>query len=275
MQEARREILTRVARGELSPEEGAALLEELERERPGQEAQRQTATPTAPPLFPTPEASNELKRIRVERIFGSLTVVGDPDVREAVAEGPHAAERKGETLLIRSSFDEEGGFMFNWPGTRWPGSRRPWDEVRNFSRELKVRVNPELPLEVLSQAGSVRVRGMHGPISAEIQAGSANIEDFRGPLDLTMQAGALRGSGVLASGSSRIRSEAGSVRLYLEGGSSVRVKAHSTMGRIVLGRQQAEDVFVVGGGSRELTVGSGDASLDIDATMGSVRVETD
>ena len=273
MQDARREILTRVARGELGPEEGAALLDELEREQHSQEAQKQTATQTATPLSPTPEGSTELRRVRVERVFGALTVVGDPEVREAVAEGPHAAERKGDTLLIRSSFDEEGGFMFSWPG-----GRRPWDEFKHHSsrfRELRLRVNPDLQLEVLSQAASMRVRGMHGAISAEIQAGSATIEDFRGPLDLSMQAGTLRGSGVLASGSSRIRSEAGSVRLFLERGSSVRVKAHSTMGRIVLGRQQAEDVFVVGGGSRELTVGAGEASLNIDATMGSVRVETD
>lgn len=271
MEDARREILTRVARGELTPEEGASLLDELERERAGQQNTTQTTTEDRPDAS---LATTELKRVRVERNFGSVTVIGDPSVKEAIAEGPHRAERVGDRLVIRSSIDDDGGFVFS------RGDRRRWrlEGFQSYApafRTLEVRVNPELALEVNSQAGSVRIQGVHGPIKAEVQAGSATADDFRGPLDISVQAGSFRGRGTLAGGASHIRSEAGAVRLHLQEGSSVKIRARSTMGRIQLGDQVSDDVFVLGGGGRELVVGEGEGTLDLDATMGSVRVTTD
>lgn len=267
METKRREILTRVARGELSPEEAVSLLEELDRADPG--SQTRTATEALPQA---PTGAGTLKEIRVERSFGGVVVIGDPEVREAVAEGPHRAERQGDLLVIRSGSDEEGGFVFSPRGDRW---RWRWDGFQMYAptfRTLRLRVNPDLALQIVAQAGSVRVQGMRGRISGEIQAGTAVFEDFHGPLDLSLQAGSFRGTGVLTAGESHIRSEMGSIRLHLLGGSSVQVRAHSTMGRIVLGRQEPEDVFVVGGSGREMTVGAGEGTLDLDATMGSVRV---
>jgi hypothetical protein len=271
MEDARREILTRVAHGELTPEEGASLLDELDRERAGRSDHTQTATEDRPQ---TSVASTALEKVRVERSFGSVTVIGDPSVKEAVAEGPHKAERVGGLLVIKSSFEDDGGFVFS------RGDRRRW-RLEGFHshapafRGLELRMNPELALEVVSQAGSVRIQGVSGPIKAEVQAGSATADDFRGPLDISVQAGSFRGRGILAAGGSRIRSEAGTVRLHLQEGSSVKVRARSQMGRIVLGEQTGDDVFVLGGGGRELVIGAGEATLDLDATMGSVRVTTD
>jgi hypothetical protein len=271
MEDARREILTRVARGELTPEEGASLLDELERERSGPPNPTRTTTDERPA---SAIATTELTKVRVERNFGSVTVIGDPSVKEAVAEGPHRAERVGDLLIIRSSLDDEGGFVFS------RGDRRRWrlDGLQSYApgfRTLELRMNPELALEVVSQAGSVRIQGVHSAISAEVQAGSATADDFRGPLDISVQAGSFRGRGILAGGASHIRSEAGAVRLHLTGDSSVRIRARSTMGRIQLGDERTDDVFVLGGGSRELVLGAGEGTLDLDATMGSVRVTTD
>jgi hypothetical protein len=282
MEDPRREILTRIARGELSPEEGAALLDELEREQAESNGQAATATRLAEP--PGSDART-LRRIRVARGFGSIVVTGDEGVREAVAEGPHVAERQGDTLHVKGGDTDEGGFVFDFPGVfsrherhraQRGGGRWPWDSFQNYQhqfRALNIRCNPELALEAVSQAGSIRVEGVRGPISAEVQAGTCTIEGFRSPLDLSLQAGSLRGRGILTSGASKIRSEAGSVHLILEQGSNVKVRARSTMGRIVMGHDEPKEVFVLGGGSRELTVGDGSATLDIDATMGSVRVE--
>lgn len=274
MQDARRTILTRVARGELSPDEGASLLDELEHEHAGVHSQTQTRTDSEPDYQPTGGAG-PIKAVRIERSFGGMVVIGDPEVREAVAEGPHRAERQGDLLVIRSGSDEEGGFVFGPRGERW---RWRWDAFQMYApsfRTLRVRVNPDLALQIVTQAGSLRVQGVRGRISGEIQAGTAVIEDFRGPLDLSLQAGSFRGTGILAAGESHIRSEAGSIRLHLQRGSSVRVRAHSTMGRIVLGSQEPADVFVLGGSGREMTVGGGESTLDLDATMGSVRVTAD
>ena len=87
-----------------------------------------------------------------------------------------------------------------------------------------------------------------------------------------MQAGSLRGSGVLADGLSRVNCEAGSVRLNLERGSSVRIRARSTLGKVSLGDT---DTVSIGGGAEELVIGGGKATLEVDATMGSVRITED
>jgi hypothetical protein len=264
MEQERRAILSRVAAGELNPEEAAKLLDELGSGSPTQTA---TEQPRVPPYEPL--ATGEVQKIRIVRSLGSARVSGDTSVREAVAEGPHRAERQGDAFVIHSDFDDDGGFVFN--RDRW---RNWWQWDRYRMTPLDVRMNPGLPLEIQMQGGSMRVTDVHGPISGEVQAGSLTLSGTQGPLDLTVQAGNLRASGVLTTGSSRIRAEAGGIQLHLEKGSSVRVRAHSTMGHISLAGQQTDDVVVVGGGRRELVVGDGEAELELDATMGSIRVTT-
>jgi len=56
----------------------------------------------------------------VVRALGSADIIGDPSVREAVAEGPHIARREGDTLVIEGDdeFDMRSGFMFGWDQNR-------------------------------------------------------------------------------------------------------------------------------------------------------------
>lgn len=266
MEQERRAILTRVAAGELTPEEAARLLDEL-----GSGSATQTATEQShvPPYEPLATSEAQLQKVRIVRSLGSARVTGDASVREAIADGPHRAERQGGVLVIHSDFDDDGGFVFN--RDRW---RNWWQWDRYRMTPLDVRMHPDLPLEVQMQGGTMRITDVHGPISGEVQAGSLTMSGVRQPLDLTVQAGNVRASGVLATGSSRIRAEAGGIQLHLEKGSSVRVRAHSTMGHISLAGEQTDDVVVVGGGRREIVVGNGDAELDLEATMGSIRVTT-
>jgi hypothetical protein len=245
MEDPRKEILNRVASGEISPEEGATLLDDL--------AAGRASTATAPP--PGPTAS----RIRVRRAFGSIVIEGDASVREAVATGRHGARREGDTLLIEGD-DESGEFAFVWAGRRQIRLGRP-----QHAQPLQVKVNPELPLEVETQAGTLRLTGVRGPIKASIQAGSARIEGFEGPLELEVQAGSVRGEGRLSKGSSRIRCEAGTIRLDLKSDSSVRISGKSALGTVqVDGGSYQDGTWIVGGG---------EATLDVEATMGSVRVD--
>jgi hypothetical protein len=264
MEQERRTILSRVAAGELSPEEAAKLLDDL-----GTGASTQTATeqPPVPPFEPL--ATGDVQKIRIARSLGTARVVGDSSIREAIADGPHRAERQGGVLVIHSDFDDDGGFVFS--RDRW---RNWWQWDRYRMTPLDVRMNPDLPLELQAQGGSMRITDVHGPISGEVQAGSLTISGVRRPLDITVQAGNLRASGVLATGSSHIRAEAGGIQLHLEQGSNVTVRAHSTMGHISLAGQKSDDVVVVGGGRRELVVGDGEAELELEATMGSIRVTT-
>jgi len=273
MQEERRAVLERVARGELSPTEAATLLEAIDTSESSEPEHdpRDWAADWAqePPSGAPPEspAGGGVARVRVVRTIGTADIVGDPTVLEAVAEGPHVARREGDTLVIEGQDDpfDGAGFMFNWG----QGRQRPHRAHRSRGfrwgdmAPLRVRVNPHLPLEIDAQAGKLRVRGVHGPIKANVQAGSTAISDFRGPLDLSAQAGSVTARGRLDAGASRVHCEAGSVRIHLERGSSVRVSARATLGKVRFDPGDSRSPWVVG---------DGEGTLDIDATMGSVVV---
>src|SRR5215831_3697333 len=173
MNDERKAVLERVARGELSPADGAALLEEME-------AREATSAPTEDPRDwtadwardsdwapqPPPAATGgaRAERIRIVRAIGTADIIGDPTVLEAVAEGPHVARREGDTLVIEGEEDPFGmpGFHFAWGGRRLranPGWRHRQHRGFPFGdlMPLRVRVNPDLPLEVESQAGKLKI----------------------------------------------------------------------------------------------------------------------
>ena len=241
MEDQRRQILADVAQGRLSPEEADRRLAEID---------SQPASDTV--VAATTQA--RLTAVRITGQAGSLLIVGDPSVREAVAEGDHSARRDGGVLIIEARQDDAGFRFGNWGFQAERGARR-----------LAVRMNPDLPLEASVQAGSVKIEGVHGPIKADIQAGSALLDGFEGPIEITVQAGSVKADGVLAGGNSWIRSEAGSVKLNLRHGSSVVVDVDSTMG----------SVTVPGGHGGHAVVGEGAGRLRIDSTMGTVRVTAD
>ena len=236
----RREILSRVAAGTISPEEAASQLDSLNRAEAA-------AEPT-------------VRTVRVARHLGSVEIVGDPSVREAVAEGPHRARVEGDTMVFEPDPSiDEGTFMFGF-GRNWA------------SDKLLIRVNPAAGLDLQIQAGNCRVRGVEGPIRADVQAGSATIEGFRGPLTLGVQAGSIRASGRLQDGESTISCDAGSVNLAFERGSSVRIVSRATMGKVeLLGDAGA---FANRGG-HEATIGDGAALLNVTTNMGSVRISAE
>jgi hypothetical protein len=134
-------------------------------------------------------------------------------------------------------------------------------------------MNPDLALLATVQAGSIRVDGIHGPITGEVQAGNCKVQDFRGPLNLVVQAGNVTANGRLDSGSSKLRCEMGAVKIALEKGSSVRVTARSSLGKVSF--DEHGDTVSIGGSKREVTIGAGAATLDIDCTMGTIKVSSE
>jgi hypothetical protein len=250
MEDTKREILAKVAAGTLNPQEAAVELERLGADNHAPSEPVTTAT----------AAAGDVTRVRVFAGWGSLTVVGDESVREAVADGPHSAIREGDAYVIKSLDDEDPGFGFSFGSARI-GYRHP---------KLVVRMNPRLRLEAEVQAGSLTVRGIRAPIKVEVQAGSARLEDFTFPIDLDVQAGSVKGYGRLTEGSSRISCQAGSVKLDLDPSSSVKIKAKTSLGRISLPGTAV--VAGLGGGGSEAQLGEGAATLDIVAELGSVQV---
>ena len=265
MNDSKREILNQVRAGTMTAEEGAARLDAL-----ADQAELPAAPATAAPRLGDVSMSTApaARSVKVLSQFGSAEVVADPTVATAVAEGPHRVRVDGSTMVIEHvPFQEEDTFTFGVAGRRI--------EINGFDfkgrRNLKVRMNPDLPLNASVQAGSLRVEGVHGPITAEVQAGSCTVNDFRGPLNVVAQAGSVTASGRIDSGASKVRCEMGSVRLALTKQSSVKITARTSMGKVAIEDESGERA-IAGPGGKEVTIGSGAATLDIEGTMGNVRV---
>jgi DUF4097 and DUF4098 domain-containing protein YvlB len=252
MNDPRREILSQVASGTITAEEGAIRLEALESD---------PALPSVSRLSPTSDAAAGIKQVRVVARLGNTEIIGDPSVSYAVAEGPHKARQEGDTMIIEQSpLDDEASFVFSRPQGRISIPRV------NIGDKLTVRMNPGLALAAKTQAGNLQVTGMTGAVAAEVQAGNCDIVEFRGPLNLKVTAGNVTARGHLDSGASAIRCQMGEVRVVLDKTSSVRIRAHTTMGEISF-----ENVEPAG--NREVTIGSGAGTLDCDCTMGTIRIE--
>ncbi|TMC86361.1 MAG: DUF2089 domain-containing protein [Chloroflexi bacterium] len=224
MNDPRREILSQVAAGTISAEEGAARLEALESNPP-------SAAPEPPAA--ARETGSSVKQVRLE---------------------------EGDTMVIeQTSLTHEAGFTFSQPRGRVfiPGF--------DFGRQLTVRMNPSLPLSAKVQAGNLSIRGLQGAVKGDVQAGNCSISEFRGPLQLNVTAGNVTASGRLEGGASAIRCKMGEVQVVLEKSSSVRITAHAVMGEVSISGVGATS-------GNELTLGSGDGTLDCDCTMGTVHV---
>ncbi len=250
------EILRQVAAGSITPEEAAARIATLQH-------------------GPVAVAEDVVRRLRVTGLIHPTRIVGDSEVKDAAVSGPHQATREGDTMVVRGMpLGEDGGwFSFHWP-ERLPFRGSPGE---NPLRPILIRMNPILELDVEMAAGLLTVQGVAGPIKADIQAGSAKVEGFSESLDLSVKWGTVTAGGVLRRGSSRIRCEAGTVKVHLERGSSVKVVARSTLGKISLPGDEAGLMggWTMSGDVREYTIGDGAAHLDIEATTGAVFVEAE
>ena len=262
MKDLKREILAQVAAGKMTPDEAATRLEELEAEPP----RTSTTTVETPPA---PQPDGPIKRVKVVSSIGTAEVIGDSSVAYVVAEGTHRARQEGDTMIIEHiPFEESDHFVFG-------RNRRRYviNGLDVHDRRVTIRINPDLPLTASIAAGALRVSGCHSTIDAEVQAGSCKIDDFCAPLNIHVQAGSVSARGRLDAGDSTIRCEMGTVKVHLTQGSSVRVSARSTLGRITA-QSEGEDV-VLGEGGKQITFGSGKGTLNIDTTMGSVKLWCD
>src|SRR5579864_8192499 len=183
MKDLQREILSQVAAGTISAEEGAARLESLESD---------PAPPSSASATPTAAEGPVIKSVRVSAQLGNTEIIGDPSVSYAVAEGPHKARQDGDTMVIsQSPLDGEASFEFSRPEgrVRFPGV--------DLGGKLTIRMNPALALAVKTQAGNLRITGLKGAVAAEVQAGNCDVTEFQGPINLKVTAGNVTARGRL------------------------------------------------------------------------------
>jgi hypothetical protein len=248
-----REILEAVAAGRLDPAEAARLLDE--QQRPASSGD--DTGPSAP-------AVPEVARLLVRATSRKVRLVGDPAVSTVDVDGAHHLRRDGATLVLTGEgerFPADDAFTLLSTG-RW----RDVADRFGLGGELRVRVRPDLPVDVEVIAGSLSTDGVRALESVRVTAGSARVSGAHGPLDVLVQAGSAVVDAAITRGPSRIRAESGSVRLRLLPGSDVRVRTDVQLGKVVSDPPLHRD---------ELTVGAGSAELSLEVVMGSAVIKVD
>ena len=277
----RRAILEQVASGELSPDEAVQRLSDAEqasgRERPDAGDGNADELPPAWADVPEPATGEgRAARIEVRAALRSVIVEGDGTVAEASPSGSHRAFREGDVLVISAepTVDAaQGGFSFSYRtgrGLRTSKGGRP------DLRPLRIRVNPDLPLEATLDAGSLAVRDVRAPIKLRVSAGSAKVEGLASPINAQVNAGSLSASGRLDHGDSVITCDAGSVKLNLERGSSVRMRLRTNLGKILLPNgSTAKGGPLDISQSSGMQVGDGAGTLDVSVNLGKISITSD
>jgi hypothetical protein len=274
------EILRRVAAGELTPEEALPLLDAVRgaAEAPAGPAPEAPAWGTPPgPGAASPAAGGEdgaPRRVRVAVSYRSLRVLADPGVDGAFVSGEHTVRRDGDALVVEASGlpaggDDEAPGKFSF--SNLPRTITRARELQN--KELTVRFNPRLPLEVDVAGASVRVTGGEAGARIRLLASALKVDVLRGPLDLDAVTSSVKGT-IGPSGSSRISAESSSIKVNLVAGTGVRINARNRMGKVVL-PTGATKGDMVDPGLRESVVGDGRGELTVESVMSSVVIGAD
>lgn len=252
--ETLRDLLTKVAAGEIDPAEAARLLDD---------------DPAVPTVDRRDGVRSEapLSGIAIHAGGVKLTVVADPTVATAVADGPHALRREGSVLVLDAP--SEDGYrttppprFLGWVPTVWTGGR---------GQKVLVRVNPSLPLTIEATACSVDVSGLRAALTLGGSASSISVRDHVGALHGSLTMGSLEAVATV-TGPSDLACELGSLDLRLAEGSDVTVTATCDLGEVKLPgaahreSASARQTYVVGAGTHPLTIAVRLGSASVAAT---------
>jgi hypothetical protein len=266
MSDELRDLLNRVASGELSPEEAQARLQAAAAAEPTPtaeptEAPDAGATPTAPPPH------EPVRRISIRASAVRLIVLADPSVDTAVAEGPHRVSHQGEALTIHSDLSA-GEYETEVPKSAFA----TWlTNVNRAGSTLRVRVNPGLPIEVLNVAGSLELSGMRAPASVGVEAGSARLHDGAGQLALSVASGSADVEWQF-HGECAVSTDLGSARVTVQPGSDVAINAEATLGMATIRMADGRTIKATPTGTPPVVVGAGTGRLNVTSRLGSLVV---
>ena len=206
-----------------------------------------------------------VRRVTVRAIGRRVRLIGEPAVNGVAVDGPHVIKRDGDTLAISS----EGDMGVSIDG--FSMLRNPTDlkaHVNGLARELSIRVNPSLQVEIEVTGGSVNAERLPGLSRVRVTAGTAKVSDVVGPIDLLVQAGSATLDAQLTKGRSRVRVESGTANVDLRRGSDVRVHTEAQLGRVTW-------IGAVTGQSKDVEIGRGRAALDVEVLVGTAQIASD
>ncbi|TCC10260.1 hypothetical protein [Kribbella soli] len=206
-----------------------------------------------------------VQRVTVRAIGRRVRLIGEPAVNGVAVDGPHVIKRDGDTLAISS----EGDMGVSIDG--FSMLRNPTDlkaHVNGLAKELSIRVNPNLQVEVEVTGGSVNAERLPGLTRVRVTAGTAKVADVDGPIDVLVQAGSASLDAQITKGRSRVRVESGTAQVVLRRGSDVHVHTESQLGRVTWSG-------AVSGQSKDVEIGRGRAALDVEVLVGTAQITSD
>lgn len=248
-----RELLNRVASGEISPQQAESTL---------RESADHAVAEAEQPAEPEP-----VRRLMVRASAVRLVIVGDPSVDTAIAEGPHRVSHVGDRLTVHSDL-RVGEYEAEAPKSTfasWLGN------VNRAGSPLRVRVNPELPLEVLNVAGSLELSGVHATTSVGVEAGSAKLHDGSGQLTLSVASGSADVEWQF-TGECSVSTDLGSARLNALPGSDVNITAEATLGLASIRLADGTTIKASAEGHPPVRAGAGTGTLSATTRLGSLVV---
>ncbi|GAA3110952.1 hypothetical protein JOF29_001305 [Kribbella aluminosa] len=206
-----------------------------------------------------------VQRVTVRAIGRRVRLIGEPAVNGVAVDGPHVIKRDGDTLAISS----EGDMGVSIDG--FSMLRNPTDlkaHVNGLAKELSIRVNPHLQVEVEVTGGSVNAERLPGLTRVRVTAGTAKVADVDGPIDVLVQAGSATLDAQITKGRSRVRVESGTANVALRRGSDVHVHTEAQLGRVTWSG-------AVSGQSKDVEIGRGRAALDVEVLVGTAQITSD
>ena len=259
------------ADGTESPTEADAWATATDRpQRPSHAADPFPATPVADPAPAAAPAEGArpvnvggVDRITVRAVGRRVRIVGEPAVATLSADGPHVLRRNGTVLEVSS----DGEFSASLDGFSLLRTPRSLDDIRalGLGKELLLRVNPNIVLDVEVTAGSLSIERVSHLGKVRVTAGGAKLHDVNQIDDALIQAGQATIKGTITTGRSRIRAESGSLSIQLGEQSDVTVKGEAQLGRVSWSGGHT-------GAGDEVVMGQGSARLDIEVVMGHAQV---
>jgi len=210
-----------------------------------------------------PVNTGGVDRISVRAVGRRVRIVGETSVATLSADGPHVLRRNGSVLEV-SSDGEMGSTLDGFSILRAP---RSLDDIRSLGlgKELFLRVNPNIVVDVEVTAGSLNTEGVPHLGKVRVTAGGAKLLDVEEINDALIQAGQATIKGTITRGRSRVRAESGSLNIQLTDDSNVTIKGDSQLGKVnwTGGHSGAGD---------EVVMGLGNARLDVEVVMGHAQV---
>lgn len=245
-----RDLLTRVASGDLDPAEAARLLDE---------------DPSAPTVDRSATVPSTVAGVVIRAGGVKLTVLHDPSVDTAFVEGPHTLHEDGGTLVIEAPGSQgyrttDAPRFLGWVPAVWTGGR---------GEKVTVRINPSLPLTIDATASAVEVVGHCAPLALTCNSSAIKVRGHRGPVTGSVAMSSLDVDGVL-TGPGSLVCELGSVNLRMLPGSDLVLRTTGDMGSVKINGEKSDLGFDAEG--RKTLIGAGSTPYNLAVRMGSATV---